>query len=131
MYGASIENRGDSKYHAVTKGGRFVMGTDGTAPNPVDTFLASHCACVGHYVRDYLVEQGIVFSSFAVEAEGAATADASRLEKITIWIDLKDVSLDDRLHAGLLGAIERCKLHGTLKAATAITVVMGRRQQAA
>lgn len=131
MYGAFVENRGDTKYHAVTKGGSFRLSTDGGAPNPIDAFLASLSACVGHYVRDHLVEQGVAFSTFSVEAESAATADASRLERITIWIDLKDVPLGDPLNAGLLRAIERCKLYGTLKAATAITVVVGRRLQAA
>lgn len=131
MYAASIENRGDSKYHAVTKAGSFVLGTDGTAPNPVDALLASLGACVGHYVRDYLLEKGVACSSFGVETEGVSAADGSRLSDIRVWIDLKGTFLDEALRAGMLLAIERCKVYGTLRAGSAITVVVGGRPVAA
>src|SRR5512143_27905 len=65
MYKASIENKGDSKYYVTTRHAGFVLDTEGNGANPIDTLLASLCGCIGHYVRDYLVDQQIAHSGFS------------------------------------------------------------------
>jgi uncharacterized OsmC-like protein len=128
MYEAKVENRGDTRYHATTSGGHaFVMGTNGSAANPVDTVLAGLCACVGHYVRDFLHERRLASHGFAVEAEAESTPDGSRLASIAVWIDLRDAPLDDAGRAQVLVAAARCKVHNTLKAACPLTLALGRR----
>jgi uncharacterized OsmC-like protein len=89
--------------------------------------LAGLCACVGHYVRDFLDERRLGSSGFAVEAEAESTPDDSRLASIAVWIDLGDTSLDDAGRAQLLAAAARCKVHNTLKAACPLTLALGRR----
>lgn len=128
MYWAAIENRGDSKHHATTRHGSFVLDTEGNAPNPVDTLLASLCGCVGHYVRDYLREQGIAPPKFAIEAEAAPTRDNTRLAGIDIFIDLKGTELDERQKSDLLKYVERCKVLITLTSGVAIQKGLGRRE---
>jgi len=115
MYKASIENRGDSKYYATTRHAGFVLDTEGNGANPIDTLLASLCSCMGHYVRDYLVDQHICHTGFAIEADAGVTPDKARLAGINVRIDLKDVKLDDRQAAELLTFIEACKVHKILK----------------
>lgn len=80
MYSASIVNKGDLQYHAATKDYRFLMGEDGG--NPIDVLLASLCACVGHHVRDRLVEQKIAFSALTVKADGSLAGDKLSIARI-------------------------------------------------
>ena len=54
MYAVTIENRGDARFHATSRGHEFVIGPQGAGANPGDTLLAALCACVGHYVRQFL-----------------------------------------------------------------------------
>ncbi len=126
MYRASIENRGDTQYHATTKDSAFVLDTAGHGANPVDTLLASLCACVGHYVRDFLHDRGIAYGGFTVDAEATATADQKKLAGITLWIDLQDTQLGDRERVALLAFVERCRVHGTLREGCPIETRWGR-----
>ena len=78
MYSASIDNRGDSKYHASTGAFGFVMDTDGQGVSPVGALLASLCACLGHYVRDFLGGQKLAYSFFAVRTSLLRTTPTVR-----------------------------------------------------
>ena len=129
MYRASIENLGDTQYHATTKDGTFVLDTAGRGVNPVDALLASLCACVGHYVRDYLRNEGTPYGAFTVDAEADATADQKKLAGITLWIDLGDTALTPPQRARLLAFVERCKVHGTLRDGCPIETRWGRSAQ--
>ncbi len=125
MYCASIENRGDSTYHATTRHSTFVMATDGHGANPVDAMLASLCACIGHYARDYLREERISASKLTVKAEAQGTADGARLAEIAIRIDVDDAHLDEGRRGELVQRAERCKIHNTLKAGCALRITVG------
>jgi uncharacterized OsmC-like protein len=126
MYRASIENKGDSRYHVTTKGGAFVLDTEGNGANPVDTLLASLCGCVGHYVRDYLLDRSLAAPRFTIDAEGSATSDGSMLSTIAVWIDLREVDLDERARSELLSYVERCKVLSTLRAGCTVELQWGR-----
>lgn len=122
MYRASTENKGDSRHYATTKNHYFVMDTAGQASNPVDALLASLCACLGHYVRDYLLEKNIAYNGFAISAKSEPTEDQMRLADIHVSIDLKDTPLDEQRRAELLKYVERCKVYNTLKANSRILI---------
>jgi uncharacterized OsmC-like protein len=126
MYRASIENRGDTQYHATTKDSAFVLDTAGHGANPVDALLASLGACVGHYLRDYLRNEGIAYRGFTVDAEATATADQKKLARITLWIDLRDTEIGEQQRAALLAFVERCKIHGTVREGCPIEMRWGR-----
>jgi uncharacterized OsmC-like protein len=127
MYAMEMENRGDTRYHARSRGYEFVLGPQGAGANPGDTVLAGLCACVGHYVRDFLKGRGLASHGFALQAEAESTPDESRLASIAVWIDLGDLPLDDAGRTQLLAAAARCKIHNTLKAACPVTLALGRR----
>jgi uncharacterized OsmC-like protein len=127
MYAVTMENRGDARYHATSRGYEFVIGPQGAGANPGDTLLAGLCACIGHYVRQFLQERKLASNGFLIEAQAESTPDGSRLASIAVWIDLRDVRLDETARAPLLAAAERCKLHNTLKAACPVTIALGRR----
>ena len=114
MYQANISCRGDRKYHATTRDSHFDMGADGS--NPVDALLASLCACLGHYVGDFLREEKIKFPEYVVSADSELTADKSRLADIHVAIEVKDASLDETQRAGLVNYITKCYIYQTLKA---------------
>jgi uncharacterized OsmC-like protein len=130
MYKVMIENWGDSRFLATTRHGSFPMDTRAKAPNPVDTFLAGLCGCLGHYARDYLDGKAIPAPLFAISAEATATADHSRLADITIGIDLGDVRLAASQERELVAHVQQCKLYGTLRQACPIDVVVQRPQEA-
>jgi uncharacterized OsmC-like protein len=127
MYAVTIENRGDTRYHATSRGYEFVLGPEGAGANPGDTLLAGLCACVGHYVRQFLQERGIASDGFRIAAEAESTPDQSRLARIDVWIDLGGMSLPEPGRKLLLAAAERCKLHNTLKAACPVTIALGKK----
>jgi uncharacterized OsmC-like protein len=130
MYRATIENWGDSRFLATTRHGSFAMDTKAKAANPVDTFLAGLIGCLGHYVRDYLDEKAIPAPHFGISAEATATPDQSRLAEITVQIDLGTVRLAAAQERELIRYVERCKLHGTVRLACPVNVVLQRQAQA-
>ncbi len=116
MYRAMVENKGDSKYYATATDHHFVMDTEGQGAGPVDVLLASLCACLGHYVREYAREHEIAYDAFTVTAESNLAQDGTRLSDIGVSIDLRDARLAEQQQAELLKYIERCKIRNTLKA---------------
>src|ERR1039457_538139 len=124
MYKAIIENKGDSRYFATTRHDNFVLDTEGRGSNPIDTLLASLCGCMGHYVRDYLVEHQIMHSGFAIDAEAGVTPDKARLAGIKVRIDLKELRLDGQQAAEMLKFIEKCKVHKILRENPGVTVLL-------
>ncbi len=127
MYAVTIENRGDTRYHATSRGYEFVLGPQGAGANPGDTLLAGLCGCIGHYVRQFLQERGIASDGFRIAAEAESTPDQSRIARIDVWIDLEGMSLPEPGRKLLLAAADRCKLHNTLKAACPVTIALGKR----
>lgn len=125
MYKASIENRGDSRSYTVTRHAKFVMDTEGNGANPVDTLLASLCGCLGHYVRDYLIEQQISYGEFAINSDAKVTPDKSRLDKINVLIKLKDAALTGRQSGELLEFLDNCKIHKILKINPGVAITLG------
>ncbi len=126
MYAVTIENRGDARYHATSRGYGFVIGPEGAGANPGDTLLAALCGCIGHYVRQFLKERGLASDGFALSAEAESTPDESRLARIDVRIDLAGTSLDEAGRKDLLAVAERCKIHNTLKAACSVTIALGK-----
>jgi uncharacterized OsmC-like protein len=125
MYAVTIENGGDAKYHATSRGYRFVLGPQGAGANPGDTLLAALCGCIAHYVRQFLRERRIESEGFAIAAEADSTPDESRLASIRVRIDVRSTALDEPTRAALLAATEQCKIHRTLKLACPIDVTLG------
>ncbi len=121
-YSASIENRGDSKHYATTRHGAFVMDTEGQAANPVDTLLASLCACLGHYVRDYLRDQQLACAGFSIAAEAGVSDDNLRLGDIRVVIDVRGLTLAADRRSDLARFVTQCRIYSSLKANSKIQI---------
>lgn len=124
MYMASIENRGDTRSYATTRHASFVLDTNGNGANPVDTLLASLCSCMGHYVRDYLIDHGFGHSGFTIAAEAGVVKESASLAEIQVMIDLGDVKLDGQQAAALFKFVENCKVHRILKEKPGVAVTI-------
>ena len=114
MYQAKIVTKGDNRFHATTRDAGFEMGVDSS--NPVDVLLASLCACLGHYVADFLRQEKIRFSEYSICADSELVEDKSRLGDIHVVIDVKNATWNRKARAGLLDFITTCCIFGTLKA---------------
>jgi len=121
-YKASIENKGDSKHYATLQHSSFVIDTKKHGAHPIDTLLASLCGCMGHYVRDYMVDHHIAHNGFFIEAEAGVIPDSIRLANINVRIDLRDVKLNDQQLAEMLKFIEICPVHKILKENPGVTI---------
>lgn len=123
MYQAKIVSKGDRKYHATTRDSHFDMGAEGS--NPVDALLASLCACLGHYVGDFLPKEKISFSEYVVSAASELTEDKSRLADIHVVIEVKDATLAETQKADMVYYISKCYIYQTLKANSRIMFKVG------
>jgi uncharacterized OsmC-like protein len=121
-YRASTENRGDSKHYATTRHGSFLMDTEGQGAHPVDTLLASLCACLGHYVRDYLRDHRLAGSGFSITADAGLADDKVRLGDIHVVIDVKGEGLAGDHRSDLLRFVTQCKVYNSLKANSKIQI---------
>ncbi len=122
MYQAKIVSTGDDRYHATTSHGRFDMASDRTSSTPTEALLASLCACLGHYVADYLHQQQIQFSTYSVSAESDLAADRSRLGDIHVAVTVADIAMDEATKAAMLQYVTRCHIYGTLRANSAVRI---------
>lgn len=124
MYRATIENRGDTRSFATTRHARFVFDTAGNGANAIDTLLACLCSCMGHYVRDFLLDQGVGSSGFTIAAEAGVVKDTGSLGEIQVRIDLGGVQLDAGQSARLLTFVENCKVYKILKGNPGVRVAV-------
>lgn len=124
MYSASIENNGDSKYHATTKDYRFVIDTEGQGANPVETVLSGLCGCLGHWTRDYLRGEQIDAKGFGIRADGELAGDRRRLSTINVQIDVRGTALDGGHREALRRHVQNCPVYGTLNAACTVTIAV-------
>lgn len=122
MYKAFIENKGDSKNYATTRHYSFVLDTKGEGANPIDTLLASLCGCLGHYVRDYMVNHQIAYHGFSIEAEAGAIPDKAHLAGINVHIDLKEVKLNGQHATEMVKFLDICPVHKILKENPGVTI---------
>jgi uncharacterized OsmC-like protein len=119
MYNASVANKGDKQYWATTKEYRFLMGEEGA--NAIDVLLASVCGCVGHHIRERLVERRIAFSKFTIEAEATRSDDKLFLTAISVVLKVEDCTLTPADKQDLQQQSGHCPLYNTLGKALAIS----------
>ena len=112
MYKASIKNSGDQQYHVETRDYSFLMGQGGAGP--IDTLVASLCACLAHHVRDRLLEHKIAFSILTMKAEADLAADKRSLAHISVSLGVNGSELADAQKEDLLQQAGLCPIFNTL-----------------
>jgi uncharacterized OsmC-like protein len=111
---ASVENRGDSLFHATTRDAKFKLDTNGQAAHPIDGLMACLSACIAHHVLLWLHDQGIGNPGFTVSASGTLTDERLRFQSIAVAVDVSWLPKDPALHKGLVEYIHRCPVYNTL-----------------
>ena len=89
-------------------------GTD-TAPNPLETFVASLGMCMGYFATAYLESNGLQAEGMAFDIEWEVGGKPKRLTKFAARISLPEgVDLGPKSRA-LLAAAKCCPVHNSLR----------------
>ncbi len=119
MYSILVENKGDHQYWATSRNYKFVMGQNGA--NQIDTLLASLCGCIGHHIRDHLVERKIAFSKFAITAETTSSDDGLLLTSISAVLKVEGCTLTPADKEDLKEKSGACPVCNTLRKAIPVS----------
>ncbi len=125
MYNVEIANRGDSAFGVKSKDYEFTIEAEGKGVTPPDALLASLGSCIGVYIRKYAEGTLLAIKEFSVSVR----ADFSKekpvcFKSVSVTIDLKGFTLDERRRHSLLEFIKNCPVHNTLKADPQIEVTI-------
>lgn len=94
----------------VEKGG----GTD-TAPNPLETFVASLGMCMGYFASTYLEHHGFRGDGLTLEVDWEVGGKPKRLTRFAATITLPDgIDLGPKARA-LLAAARNCPVHSSIR----------------
>ena len=99
----------------ITEGG----GDEGLSP--VEMFVASIAACVGHYARRYLHRHHLPEDPLAVSAHWAMADNPARIGSMRFDLTVPDEVPADRRRA-VLAIANHCTLHNTLNAQPHISI---------
>jgi uncharacterized OsmC-like protein len=111
---ASVENRGDSLFHATTQDATFKLDTNGQAAHPIDALMGCLSACIAHHVLLWLRDSAMGNPGFTVSASGTLTPERLRFLSISVTVDVSWIPDDPTLRKGLLEYIKRCPVYNTL-----------------
>lgn len=89
--------------------------------SPVEMFVASIAACIGHYARRYLHRHHLPEDPLAVSAHWTTADSPARIGSMRFDLTLPDGLPADRLR-GALAMAHHCTLHNTLHAAPDVTI---------
>ncbi len=98
------------------------MASDGSASSSIDVLLASMCACMAHYLGDYLHDRSIGFSGYAISAESKLTEDRTRLAEIRVKIEVQASTITESQKKDAAVFLKQCQIHNTLKANSPIFI---------
>jgi putative redox protein len=80
---------------------------------PPELFLASIATCAGYYAIQYLKARNLPQDGLSVRVSAEKAMQPARLGAIRIEMEAPGAD-DERQHAGLVRAIEKCLIHNTL-----------------
>jgi uncharacterized OsmC-like protein len=116
MYNIKVENRGDTKFYAVSKDYSFTIDTEGEGIKPLDTLLAALCSCTGVYIKYFMAKTPLPFKEFTVQAEAELTKERPVMFKsINVVIIPKEGKMDQQIKTKLTEFVKNCPVHNTFK----------------
>ena len=89
--------------------------------SPVEMFVASIAACIGHYARRYLHRHGLAEDPLAVSAHWTVAEKPARIASMRFHLSIAEEIPPDRRRA-VLAMANRCTLHNTLAMAPEISI---------
>lgn len=88
-------------------------GGSDAAPTPTELFVASLASCVAHYARRFLVRHDLPTEGLSVGATFTMADRPTRVDEITVSIDLPQGVPEERRPA-LLAVASHCTVHNSL-----------------
>ena len=117
MYAVKITNNPDGSMSAASNDYTFAIDTQGKGITPPDTLLAALGSCIAVYLKKYMHASKLELKDFEIRLEADFCKEIPVcFRKISVTVDLKGFTLDERRHQALLGFIKNCPVHTTLKA---------------
>ena len=116
---------GGRKVEATFDGHRVVTdqpassGGEGSAPSPLDLFLASVASCAGFYALRFCQERNVDTEGLRVSMETERDASRKKIVKLTIAIDLPE-SFPEQYREAILRSVGQCPVKRCLEEPPAI-----------
>ena len=116
MYAVKITNNLDGSMNAASKDYAFAIDTHGKGITPPDTLLAGLGSCIAVYLKKYAQGSKLDLKDFEIRLEADFCKEIPVcFRKISVTVDLKGFTLDERRQHALLAFIKNCPVHATLK----------------
>ena len=119
MYETNVKFRSGVSFEVESRGHTLVSdqprelgGTDG-GMTPPELFLASIGTCAGYYAIQYLKARNLPQDGLNIRVWAEKAMQPARIGTIRIEVEAAGAE-DERHHAGLVRAVEKCLIHATL-----------------
>ncbi len=109
-----------ARWHKVLCDQPAELGGDDGGMTPPEFLLGSLASCAGYYAAEYLKARRLPVAGLRVAVEAEKSAGPARLSRFRIVVDAG--ALEERHREGVLRAVQKCLIHGTLLHAPAIDV---------
>jgi uncharacterized OsmC-like protein len=116
MYRVEARAVGGYRFQVKSKDAEITIDAKSGAMAPPDAFLAGLASCVAVYIRKYVEGARLELGEFTVAVESdLGSAAPFRFRDVSVTIDLKSATIDERRRAALLEFVKNCPIHNTLK----------------
>lgn len=115
-YLVEISNNGNAIFNVKARENKFEIEPMGKGLAPAEVLLASLGSCVGLYTKRYLEGARINNTGFEIKIESDFCKDAPiRLKEVKVYLNLKDVAIDEVRRKSLLEFVKKCPIGHTLE----------------
>ncbi|MBU0548073.1 MAG: OsmC family protein [Candidatus Omnitrophica bacterium] len=117
MYKVEIVHNQDLAFSVKAGESEFTVDAKGRGLTPLDALLAGLGSCIGVYIRKYADGSKLSLENFKINIFAELSKESPlAFRQISVEIDLKSCSIDERRQRALLEFIRNCPAHNTLKA---------------
>jgi putative redox protein len=119
MYETNVKVRSGVSFEVESRGHTLVcdqpqpLGGDDAGMTPPELFLASIGTCAGFYAIQYLKARNLPQEGLNIRVWAEKAMQPARIGSIRIDVEAPGAE-DEKHHAGLVRAVEKCLIHNTL-----------------
>ncbi|WP_320169295.1 OsmC family protein [Maridesulfovibrio sp.] len=85
------------------------LGGDGSAPTPMNLFMASLATCAAHFARNFCESRSISMDGMGMKVEYTADPETKQLTKFNYQLTLPE-GFPEKYKAALLRAVDMCPI---------------------
>jgi uncharacterized OsmC-like protein len=125
----AVTHLAEDRFRIEVRGHELVVDQPGrdrdeAGPSPVELFVSSLAACVGHYGARFLRSRGVPYDGLRVECDWSMLAAThARVGRVRLRVT-PPAQLPAELHAPLQEAMEHCTVHNSLRQPPQVTITM-------